>query len=129
MAKYRKNSGDAVRFSTVARVLLLCLFFGGAAIGYVWQQGQLMKLNVRRKALEASLADLQVQNRRRNDQYESQLFPKALEDRVRSMNLDLAPHNPAQVVRLAEPAAANPAAVAAGPRKSETRLAASAVNP
>jgi hypothetical protein len=129
MAKYRKNDGDAVRIGTVARVLLLCLFFGGAAIGYVWQQDQLMKLNVRRKALEASLADLQVQNRRRNDQYESQLFPKALEDRVRAMNLELAPHNPAQVVRLPEPPTLVPAAVVPGPRQPETRLAASSVSP
>ena len=129
MAKNRKSQGDAVRFSTVARVLLLCLLFGGAAIGYVWQQGQIMKLNVRRKALESTLKDLQGQNRRRNDQFESQLLPKALEDRVRGMNLGLAPHNPAQVVRLAEPAAGEPASLMGAQRKPDPRLTASAEHP
>jgi hypothetical protein len=129
MAKNRKTQGDAVRFSTVARVLLLCLFFGGSAIGYVWQQGQIMKLNVRRKALESAVAELQMQNRRRNDQFESQLLPRALEERVRGMNLGLAPHNPAQVVRLAEPAAGAPAALMGGGRSPDPRLTASAEHP
>jgi hypothetical protein len=129
MAKNRKTQSDTVRFGAVARVLVLCLFFGGSAIGYVWQQGQIMKLNVRRKALENSLHDLQVQNRRRNDQFESQLLPKALEDRVRGMNLGLAPHNPAQVVRLAEPSAGTPAALMGGRQKPDPRLTASAERP
>jgi hypothetical protein len=129
MAKNRKTQSDTVRFSAVARVLLLCVFFGGSAIGYVWQQGQIMKLNVRRKALETVLGDLQVQNRRRNDQFESQLLPKALEDRVRGMNLGLAPHNPAQVVRLAEPAAGMPAAMMGGQKTPDPRITASAELP
>jgi hypothetical protein len=118
MAKNRKTQSDTVRFSAVARVLLLCVFFGGSAIGYVWQQGQIMKLNVRRKALETVLGDLQVQNRRRNDQFESQLLPKALEDRVRGMNLGLA-----------EPAAGMPAAMMGGQKTPDPRITASAELP
>jgi hypothetical protein len=129
MAKNRKTQSDTVRFGAVARVLVLCLFFGGSAIGYVWQQGQIMKLNVRRKALETVLGDLQVQNRRRSDQFESQLLPKALEDRVRGMNLGLAPHNPAQVVRLVEPAVGMPAAIMGGQKTPDPRITASAEFP
>jgi hypothetical protein len=120
MAKNRKTQGEAIRFGSAARAFLLCVFLGGSAIGYVWQQQQIMRLNQRKTSLEHALHDLQVQNRRKNDQYESQLLPKALEERVRRMNLGLVPHNPAQVVRLTEPSAEPPT-----PLQAERQLAAS----
>lgn len=126
MATNRKTQGDGVRFSTVARVVLLCAFFGGSAIGYVWQQSQIVDLSKRKVVLERELHELQLQNRRRVDQYESQLLPKALEDRVRRMNLGLAPYDPVQVIRLTEPVAGQPAALTGDRPAAGARLAASA---
>lgn len=129
MAKNRKTQGDAVRFGTAARAFILCVFLGLSAIGYVWQQQQIMRLNQRKTAIEQALRDLEAQNRRRVEQYESQLLPRALEERVRRMNLGLAPHSPSQVVRLAEPTVGAPAEPAGASRLAAVRGAATADMP
>lgn len=82
------------------KALLLCLFIGGSGVGYVWQQNQLLELGRQKVDKEKRLNTLRVQNGQLARHLAELQSPKALEARVRELNLGLTMAQPTQVVRL-----------------------------
>jgi cell division protein FtsB len=104
MAKNRKNQTAAIRFGPALKASLLCLLIAGSAVGYVWQKNQIYELGRQMTAHENRLAQLRDANQKLRDQLAILRSPTMLDQRARELNLGLAPAQPAQVSRLAEPA-------------------------
>jgi len=102
MAKNRKNQAAEIRFGPVLKVVLLCSLICGAAIGYVWQKGQLDRLGRQISDRENRLRQLKNDNTRLVDQIDYLRSPVMLDRRSRELNLGLAPAQPLQVVRLVD---------------------------
>lgn len=106
MAAGRQNkSGAGWLVLTAFKALFLCMAITGAAVGYVWQKGQIVQLGQDIHQREVRLWQLSRSNQRMADQIAIMRSPVALDQRVRELNLGLRPLDPAQVIRLAEPAA------------------------
>ena len=103
MAKNRKNQSAAIRFGPAIKAFLLCAMIGGAGVGYVWQQGQIMEQGRKIKARENRLAELRDQNKKLSDQLAMLRSPAQLDQRVRELNLGLGQPKQSSVVRLFEP--------------------------
>ena len=108
MAKNRKNQSAAIRFGPALKVLFLCLLIAGSAVGYVWQKSQIYQLGQQIRQREIRLARLQNDDRKLSDQLSILRSPTMLDRRARELNLGLAPAQPMQVLRLAEPVFAPP---------------------
>jgi TolA-binding protein len=108
MAKNRKNQSAAIRFGPALKALCLCLLIAGSAVGFVWQKNQIYQLGHQIRQREIRLKRLQNDDQKLSDQLSILQLPAMLERRVRELNLGLAPAQPMQVLRLAEPAAAPP---------------------
>ncbi len=108
MAKNRKNLAAAVRFGPLLKVVLLCSVICGSAIGYVWQKGEIGRLGHEIADREKKLAQLQKDNNRLASQIAVLHSPVMIDQRVRELNLGLAPAQPGQKVLLVEPQAAAP---------------------
>ena len=106
MAKNRKNQAAAIRFGPVLKVVLLCSLISGAAIGYVWQKGEIGRLAEQKRQREMKLRQLQADNKRLSDQISILHSPVMLDRRATELRLGLAPATPMQVVRLWEGPAA-----------------------
>jgi len=109
MAKNRKNQSAAIRFGPALKALFLCLLFASSAVGYVWQKSQIYQLGQQIKQREIHLARLQNDDQKLGDQLSILRSPTMLDRRARELNLNLAPAQPVQVMRLAEPMPAPPA--------------------
>jgi uncharacterized protein HemX len=119
MAKIRKNqSGSAWYVGTALKVLVLCMAITGAAVGYVWQKGQIVRLGQQIHLREVALSQLTHNNQRMAEQIAVLNSPVKLEERAKAMNLGLDRSTPDQVVRLNEPIYPRPAF------KTDTRLVA-----
>ena len=103
MAKNRKNEAAEIRFGPVLKVVLLCALIGGSAIGYVWQKSQIEHLGRQISEREAKLKQLRNDNKIWSDEVAFLKSPVIIDRRVKDLNLGLAPAQPMQVVRLAEP--------------------------
>jgi uncharacterized protein involved in exopolysaccharide biosynthesis len=108
MAKNRKNQSAAIRFGPALKALFLCLLIAGSAVGYVWQKSQIYQLGQQIRQREIRLARLQNDDRKLSDQLSILRSPTMLDRRARELNLGLAPAQPMQVLRLAEPVSAPP---------------------
>ena len=108
MAKNRKNQSAAIRFGPALKALFLCLLIAGSAVGYVWQKSQIYQLGQQIRQREVRLARLQNDDRKLSDQLSILRSPTMLDRRARELNLGLAPAQPMQVLRLAEPASLPP---------------------
>ena len=108
MAKNRKNLSAAIRFGPALKALGLCLLIAGSAVGYVWQKSQIYQLGQQIRQREIRLKRLQDNNQKLSDQLSILLLPAMLDRRTRELNLGLAPAQPMQVFRVAEPASASP---------------------
>jgi uncharacterized protein involved in exopolysaccharide biosynthesis len=73
-------------------------------VGYVWQKSQIYQLGQQIRQREVRLARLQNDDRKLSDQLSILRSPTMLDRRARELNLGLAPAQPMQVLRLAEPA-------------------------
>jgi hypothetical protein len=102
MAKNRKNMSAAVRFGPSIKALLLCLFIGGAGIGYVWQKTQISQLGRQVKALEVNYADLVRSNQAKVNRLDTMRTPRAIEEQVVKLRLGLVEPTVSQKVRLVE---------------------------
>ena len=102
MAKNRKNQAAAIRFGPALKALFLCLLIAGSAVGYVWQKSQIYQLGKQIRQMELRLTQLARDNKKLDDQLADLRSPVMLDQRAH--NLGLAPAQPMQVVRLAEPA-------------------------
>jgi uncharacterized protein involved in exopolysaccharide biosynthesis len=108
MAKNRKNQSAAIRFGPALKALFLCLLIAGSAVGYVWQKSQIYQLGQQIRQREVRLARLQNDDRQLGDQLSILRSPTMLDRRARELNLGLAPAQPMQVLRLAEPVSSPP---------------------
>ncbi|MEP6662536.1 MAG: hypothetical protein ABJC04_02625 [Verrucomicrobiota bacterium] len=102
MARNRKNESAAVRFAPALKALLLCLFIGGAGVGYVWYKSQISLLGQQIKERENRLVALQRQNKMSRAQLDALCSPIALDARVKKLNLGLSAPPVSQIVRLVE---------------------------
>jgi hypothetical protein len=105
MAKNRRNQSAAIRFGPAVKAFMLCLLIGGSGVGYVWQKTQIYLLGQQIRQREIQLGELRNQNRKLRDQLAVLQTPAMLDQRVRELNLGLAPAQPSQILRLTEPAA------------------------
>lgn len=105
MARNRKSQSVAIRFGPALKALLLCLLIGGAGVGYVWQKEQIDNLGHQLKLRETRLNSLTDQSERLRKQLANMRGPRFLELRIKETNLGLGPPQPAQVLRMIEPAA------------------------
>ena len=108
MAKNRKNQSAAIRFGPALKALFLCLLIAGSAVGFVWQKNQIYQLGQQIRQRETRLKRLQNDDQKLSDQLSILRSPTMLDRRARELNLGLAPAQPMQVLRLAEPASAPP---------------------
>jgi TolA-binding protein len=104
MAKNRKNQSAAIRFGPALKALFLCLLLAGSAVGFVWQKNQIYQLGQQIRQREIRLKRLQNDDQKLGDQLSILRSPTMLDRRARELNLGLAPAQPMQVMRLAEPA-------------------------
>lgn len=104
----RKNQSAAIRFGPALKALGLCLLIAGSAVGYVWQKSQIYQLGQQIRQREIRLRRLQNDDQKLSDQLSILRSPGMLDRRARELGLGLAPAQPVQVVRLAEPADAAP---------------------
>ena len=103
MARNRKHQSAAIRFGPALKAFLLCLLIGGSGVGYVWQKNQIYDLGQQIRKRELHLKDLQDQNDKLRRQLAAMRSPQYLQERVKEMNLGLAPSQPSQVWYLKEP--------------------------
>ncbi len=102
MARNKKNNSAAVKFGPALKAFLLCLFIGGSGIGYVWQKNQIQSLGEQIRKSEVQHAQLRRKNKMKSDQLAAMCSPKALEKRIRRLNLGLVQPPVSQIVRLVE---------------------------
>ncbi len=123
MARNRKNQSAAVRFGPAVKALLICLFIGGSGVGYVWQQNQLLELGRQKVEKEKRRDGLRAQNDLLARQLAGLQSPKALEARVKELNLGLTMANPTQVVHLLDEPLPPPVRPAPTVNRTEPRYA------
>ena len=108
MAKNRNSQTAAIRFGPALAAFFACFVIAGAAVGYVWQKGQIYQLGKKIRANEIRLAQLQKDDDRRVKDLAELRSPMKLDARAKELNLGLLPAQPMQVVRLAEPSVSMP---------------------
>jgi septal ring factor EnvC (AmiA/AmiB activator) len=109
MARNRKSQSAAIRFGPALKAFLLCSAIVICCIGYVWQKKQIDELGRELRRREARLQELREQNDKLKKQLAVLLSQRSLDQRVRELRLGLVLPQPAQVWRLPEPAADQPA--------------------
>lgn len=105
MASNRRNKTAAVRFGPALKVVLICLAVGGAGVGYVGLKNQIQDLSHQIEKKEKGLQKLRAENAKLAKQLATLKSPPFLHTRAGELNLGLVPPQPAQIVRLPEPAA------------------------
>jgi hypothetical protein len=108
MAKNRNSQSASIRFGPALAAFFACFVIAGAAVGYVWQKGQIYQLGKQIRANEIRLAQLQKDDDQRVKDLAELRSPMKLDARARELNLGLLPAQPMQVVRLAEPSVSTP---------------------
>ena len=103
MAKNRNSQSASIRFGPALAAFFACFVIAGAAVGYVWQKGQIYELGKQIRQKEIRLAQLQKDDDQRVKDLAELRSPMKLDARARELNLGLLPAQPMQVVRLAEP--------------------------
>ena len=103
MAKNRKKQSASIRFGPALAAFFACFVIAGAAVGYVWQKGQIYELGKQIRNKEIRLVQLQKDDDQRVKDLAELRSPMKLDERARELNLGLLPAQPMQVVRLAEP--------------------------
>jgi hypothetical protein len=114
MARNRKDN-SAVRLGPALTAVVLCAFFVALGVGFVWYKEQIDMLGRQIKEREVRLAELQRQNKIRRDQLATLCSTKALDERVKKLNLSLGPPAFSQVIRLVETPEVRPS----DPRQAE----------
>jgi len=105
MARNRNSQAAAIRFGPALTALFACFVIAGAAVGYVWQKGQIYQLGRQIREKELRLAQLTDENEKLGRQLADLRSPVMLDERTREMNLGLVPAQPTQMVWLPEPPA------------------------
>jgi len=108
MAANRRKESSAVRFGPLLKVCLLCGFFGGAALGYVWQKNQIAQLDREIGDARKELDQQVLRNRQKSDLIATLESHRELERRTAEFRLGLEPTRQEQIVHLPEPPDAAP---------------------
>ncbi|HVY70419.1 MAG TPA: hypothetical protein VHH73_10855, partial [Verrucomicrobiae bacterium] len=87
----------------VLKAFLLCLFIGGAGLGYVWLKEQNFAFGRQLKEREKRFEKARQQNKDLRDRYATLCTPAVLESQITKWGLGLAMPTPDQIVRLPEP--------------------------
>lgn len=98
MARNRKSQSAELRFGPALKALLICVFIGGAGIGYVYQKDLLNKLGEEKKQREKKLNELRVDNHARQQNLWQLKSQRMLEQRVEELGLNLTLPSPSQIV-------------------------------
>lgn len=98
-----KNHQQTVRAGTIAKVIALCLFLGGAGVGYVFQKSQIYQLTQQLEKRERVAAGLEDEARDLRRDIELLVATEQLEARIRDFRLELAKPNPLKVRTRPEP--------------------------
>ena len=108
MARNRRNQSAEVRFGPALKALLICLFIGGAGVGYVCQKNQLNELGRQKKQREMQLYELHRRNAEQSKKLAELLSPLNLDRRARELNLGLGLPHPSQVIVITNSIARQP---------------------
>jgi len=81
----RKKQSSAVRLVPALKAILLCVFVGGSAVGYVLQKNQVYELGRQMARREMLLERLKWENRLRANQLASLQMPQRLAERVKEL--------------------------------------------
>ena len=108
MAGKRNNQSATTWFGPAFGALFLCMLIAGSAIGYVWQKNEIYRLSQQIRQRELHLKQIAENNEKSRVRLADLRSPVMLDQRVRELNLGLAPAQPMQVWRLPEPSAAPP---------------------
>ena len=108
MSKNRNSQSASIRFGPALAAFFACFVIAGAAVGYVWQKGQIYELGKQIRNKEIRLAQLEKDDDQRVKDLAELRSPMKLDARARELNLGLLPAQPMQVVRLAEPTVSTP---------------------
>lgn len=103
MAKNRKSQSVAVRFGPAIKAVVICLLIGGSGVGYVWQKQQIVGLGRLMKDRENRLRRLEDQNDKLLKQLANMQSLQYLQNKIKELNLGLAPQQQSQVWHLPEP--------------------------
>ncbi|MBI3414522.1 MAG: hypothetical protein HY043_04240 [Verrucomicrobia bacterium] len=118
MAGNRRNQAAAIWFAPALKAFLLCLFFGGSGVGYVWQQNQIKDLGRQIKLRESRRDQLLKENKQYRDEFARACSPVELDRRVKKHpELGLAAPAFGKILRLVD------AAPATEPRGNERHFA------
>jgi hypothetical protein len=110
----RKKQSSAMRLVPALKAILLCVFVGGSAVGYVLQKNQVYELGRQMARREMLLERLKWENRLRANQLASLQMPQKLADRVKELGLGLVPSQAGQTIYLPDPATPKPTDHTAG---------------
>ncbi len=122
MAKNRKSQAASIRFGPALAASFACLIIAGAAVGYVWQKGQIIQLGKQIRSAENRLAQLRDDNERMTKTLADMKSPLRLDQRSQELKLGLVPAQPSQVFRLPELTPQNlPRQFAARPNQQTTQ--------
>ncbi len=110
MARNRKTQSGAVRFLPALKTVLICMFIGGSAVGYVLQKNKLHELGRQIAKKEALLERLKWENKIRTAQLADLQSPLKLAERMKEQKLGLGPTQPGQTIWLSEPPTNKPVA-------------------
>lgn len=102
MARNRKNQSAAIRLVPALNALMLCLFIGGAGVGYVWYKNQLSLLGQQIREREIRLAEMVQKNNKTRATLKMLCSSLKLNERIKDLNLGLAAPPVSQVVHLVE---------------------------
>lgn len=102
MSKNRKNQTAAIRFGPALAASFACLIISGAAVGYVWQKGQIIQLGKQIRGAENKLDQLHDDNARMTKTLADMRSPLRLDQRAQELKLGLVPAQPSQILRLQE---------------------------
>jgi hypothetical protein len=105
MARKEKKTVKLPTTGIVAAVAV-CLFFGIAGAGFLWNKAQIQALGQQMHQYETRLEDAKRRRMTLERIYAEMCSPVGLAQRVKRMNLEIGPPQPDQLVRLAEPNAA-----------------------
>ena len=98
----REENDNVVGAGWIAKALVVCLFLGGSAAGYLWQKRQVHELGQEIRRLEGDLDRLEKGNEVLRQRYSVLASPRELDRRVQEFGLDLRSPAPEQILRLTD---------------------------
>jgi len=100
----KKRRSGALTPKTALLSLVLAVGAGLAGIGYIWAKNEVWRLGAEKKKLETKLGAIQRAVADQQQVYARMTSPRALDEKVKKLNLGLVVPRPEQIIRMAEPA-------------------------